>query len=149
MRLRRDLADASPLPVWPFGFRLETFHAGDAPAVHALLASVFTDEPNFEDWWQARSNDAEFEPALVFLVRSDEGQLAAVAWCWASAFVKDLAVAHAARRKGLAEALMLHVFSVFRARGAGRVDLKTNTIANADAYRLYQRLGMVQVAWGG
>lgn len=117
--------------------------------MHALLASVFTDEPNFEDWWQSRSNDAEFDPALVFLVRGDEGQLAAVAWCWASAFVKDLAVAHAARRKGLAEALMLHVFAVFRARGAGRVDLKTNTIANADAYRLYQRLGMVEVAWGG
>lgn len=44
---------------------------------------------------------------------------------------------------------MWHAFAVFRERGAPHVDLKTNTVKNAAAVRLYQRLGMSSVAWEG
>jgi ribosomal protein S18 acetylase RimI-like enzyme len=78
-----------------------------------------------------------------------KGRLAGAALCWATAFVKDLAVHPEARGRGVAEALMWHAFAVFRARGAAHVDLKTNTVENAAAVRLYERLGMTPVAWEG
>ncbi|RVD52464.1 GNAT family N-acetyltransferase, partial [Mesorhizobium sp. M7A.F.Ca.ET.027.03.2.1] len=46
-------------------------------------------------------------------------------------------------------ALMWHAFAVFRERGADHVDLKTNTVENPAAVRLYERLGMMPVAWEG
>ncbi|TIL70217.1 MAG: GNAT family N-acetyltransferase, partial [Mesorhizobium sp.] len=71
------------------------------------------------------------------------------ALCWTRAFVKDLAVHPEARGRGIAEALMWHVFTTFHARGAAHVDLKTNTVEKAAAVRLYERLGMFEVDWAG
>ena len=138
-------------PVWPDGFALRTFAPPDAPDVHALLTRVFDDGADgpFEQWWPRISGDAEFEPKLFFLVHDASGRLAAVALCWTSAFLRDLAVAPEARGLGLAEALMWHVFGVFQKRGAAHVDLKTDTVENADALRLYLRLGMAEVDWDG
>ena len=44
---------------------------------------------------------------------------------------------------------MRRVFTAFRDRGAAHVDLKTHKVENAAAVRLYERLGMMQVAWEG
>lgn len=129
---------------------MRTLLVSDAPEVHALLCAVFDDEPkNFDAWWAARSGDAEYDPSLCFLAFDGAGTLAGLAWCWKDAFLKDLAVSSAARRKGLAEALCRHVFAAFRERGAAHVDLKTNLVLNADAVRLYRRLGMYEVGWAG
>ncbi len=57
------------------------------------------------------------------------------------AFVKDLAVHPAARRRGLGRALMLAVFQEFSRRGAVHVDLKVRE-ENAAAQALYRSLGM-------
>jgi ribosomal protein S18 acetylase RimI-like enzyme len=151
VRLRRMLDGALQAPVWPAGFSLRTFEPADAPDVHALLTRVFDDGADgpFEEWWARICGDAEFDPRLFFLVDDEHGRLAAVAWAWTSAFVRDVAVDPGARRRGLAEALMRHVFAVFQARGAPPVDLKTDLVANADAARLYRRLGMVEVDWEG
>lgn len=136
-------------PRFAVGFSLRSFTADDAPELHALLTEVFDDTGQFDEWWSKLSTDSEFDPALCFLVHDEQGRLAAAAQCWTSAFVKDLAVAPFARRNGLAEALMWHVFATFKQRGATRVDLKTSLIVNADAVRLYRRLGMVEVNWEG
>lgn len=145
------LDGALQAPVWPAGFSLRTFEPADAPDVHALLGRVFDDGADgpFEEWWARISGDAEFDPTLFFLVEDEHGRLAAVAWAWTSAFLRDLAVDPGARRLGLGEALMLHVFAVFQARGAAHVDLKTDLVINADAARLYRRLAMVEVDWEG
>jgi len=152
IRLRRDLGDALPLPVWPAGFVPRTLSStADAASLHALLSEVFPerrDEP-FDAWWQKLSADAEFDPALCFLVFDAEGRLAAAAQCWTSAYLKDLAVRLDARRLGLGEALLWQVFGAFRARGAAHVDLKTHTLENRDAVRLYERLGMRRVPLAG
>ncbi|KQZ87158.1 acetyltransferase [Mesorhizobium sp. Root157] len=151
VRLRKPLSDPLDLPRWPQGFAPRAFQPADAALLHALLAEVFddgTDGP-FETWWPRICGDADFDPALCFLVCDGGGRLAGAALCWTSAFVKDLAVAEQARGKGIGEALMRHVFQTFRARGASHVDLKTNTIDNAAALRLYRRLGMVEVDWRG
>ncbi len=149
IRLRKILDDTLVAPHWPDGFVMRGFEPGDAPALHALLSEVFddgTDGP-FEDWWPRISGDSEFDPALCFLAIDGKGRLAGAALCWASAFVKDLAIHPEARGRGLAEALMWHAFAAFRQRGAGHVDLKTNTVINAAAVRLYERLGMFEVDW--
>ena len=130
---------------------MRTFRADDAQSLHTLLSEVFDDgeEGPFDTWWQKVSNDAEFEPALCLLVFDGEGQLVAAALCWTSAYLKDLAVRPEARRRGLAEALLCHVFGTFQARGAAHVDLKTDLVKNPDAVRLYERMGMRRVPLEG
>ncbi|RWG80161.1 GNAT family N-acetyltransferase [Mesorhizobium sp.] len=151
IRLRKLLDDTLTAPHWPEGFVMRLFEHRDAQALHALLEDVFddgTDGP-FDEWWQRISGDAEFDPDLCFLVIDGKGLLAGAALCWASGFVKDLAVHPDSRGQGIGEALMRHVFLTFRDRGALHVDLKTNTVKNTVAFRLYERLGMIPVAWEG
>ncbi|TIS79491.1 MAG: GNAT family N-acetyltransferase [Mesorhizobium sp.] len=136
IRLRKILDDTLAPPRWPEGFVMRGFEATDAPALHALLTTVFDD-----------GADGPFD--LCFLVIDSKGRLAGAALCWTRAFVKDLAVHPEARGRGVAEALMWHVFAAFRARGAAHVDLKTSTVENAAAVRLYERLGMFEVDWEG
>lgn len=151
VRLRRVLDGTFEYPRWPAGFSLRHFSSADASALHGLLELAFDDDMNgpFEAWWARLSADDEFDPALCFLVHDGQGRLVGAALCWTSAFIKDLAVHPAARRNGIAEALMQHVFATFFARGAAHVDLKTDLVANADAVKLYRRLGMVEVDWSG
>lgn len=128
---------------------MRTLRPGDEIPLHALFDLAFGDTGPFDLWWPARSGDAEFDPALCFLAFDAETGLAGAAQCWTGAYVKDLAVHPKARGRGLGEALMLTAFRAFRDRGAAHVDLKTNRVGNAAAYRLYRRLGMVEVGWGG
>ena len=86
------------------------------------------------------TGDAEFDASVWFLAESREMLVGAVL-CWTSAFVKDLVVRESWRRRGLGEALLRHVFTVFAARAAGAVELKVEA-ANASAVGLYERLGM-------
>ena len=149
IRLRKILDETLVAPHWPEGFAMRCFEPGDARPLHALLSEVFDDGADgpFDEWWPRISDDPEFDPALCFLVIDAKGRLAAAALCWTSAFVKDLAVHPEARGKGIGEALMWQAFATFRDRGAAHVDLKTNTVENAAAVRLYERLGMFEVDW--
>ena len=151
IRLRKTLDDTLTAPHWPQGFVMRSFEHRDAQALHALLDEAFDDGADgpFDDWWPRVAGDAEFDPDLCFLVIDGKGLLAATALCWTSGFVKDLAVHPDSRRHGIGEALMRHVFLAFRDRGAAHVDLKTDTVKNAAAVRLYERLGMIPVAWEG
>lgn len=150
IRLRKHLNDNLTEPRWPEGFALRPFAVDDAKALHGLLIEAFDDQDqDCERWWQRLSSDGEFDPALVFMAWGADGKLAGAAQCWTSGYVKDLATSDFARGKGLGEALMLTAFSAFKPRGISHVDLKTSTIHNAAAVRLYRRLGMVEVDWGG
>ncbi len=149
-RLRKDLGRPIPSPEWPRGFSSRTLLPADAPAVHALLGAAYGEDrgvPEFETWWRQFSGDPEFDGSLCFLVLRD-GRLAAVALCWTSAFLKDLAVHPGARRIGLGGNLLLQVFATFRERRAHAVDLKVEA-SNSAAIALYERAGMVRVPWGG
>jgi ribosomal protein S18 acetylase RimI-like enzyme len=152
-RLRRDLSDAVADLVWPSGFSVRAFAAEDAKVVHRLMQLAYTQGGGsvgaFETWWPAVRDDGEFDAALCFLAIDGGGEIVGAAQCWTSAYVKDLVVHPAARRQGLAEALLLTVFQTFRARGARHVDLKVETDNPTGAMRLYRRLGMVEVPIDG
>ena len=145
LRLRRDLSLPLPAPIWPPGYRLSPFTDDLAKQVHTLLADSYLSGegtvPPFEEWWPALKSDSEFDRDLIFLAVAEDGALAGACQCWTSAFVKDLAVAAAHRRRGIGEALMMTAFLAFAQRGAKQVDLKV-VAGNAPAIRLYQRLGM-------
>jgi ribosomal protein S18 acetylase RimI-like enzyme len=117
-----------------------------AAAVHRLLRAAYRNGggeiADFAVWWAQLRSDEEYHPELVFVAVDRGGQVAGVAQCWTSAFVKDLAVDQAWRRRGLATALLLHAFEVFWGRGADAVDLKVEADNPSGAERLYRRLGM-------
>jgi ribosomal protein S18 acetylase RimI-like enzyme len=152
-RLRRDLADATPNSVWPAGYALRTFVAEDAVAVHRLLELGYAqgggEVGSFDEWWPGVRDDDEFAADLCFLVVDGEGAIVGVAQCWTSAFIKDLVVHPLARRRGVAEALLMTVFQTFRRRGASHVDLKVRKDNPTGASRLYKRVGMHEVAIDG
>lgn len=149
-RLRKNLDQPIETPKWPSGFSCRTLSPGDAASVHALLRIAYGiehDVPGFDDWWQKFSGDTEFDARLCFLVFGD-GRLAGAALCWTSAFLKDLVVHPDARRLGLGANLLRLVFCTFRERDAGTVDLKVDA-NNANAIRLYEKVGMHRVPWAG
>ena len=146
MRVELDAVPASA-PAWPPGVRVRSYGDGDAVRVHALLEQGYSlgggRVEAFETWRREMTSDAEFDPRLWFLAEAD-GELAGVALCWTSGFVKDLVVHERWRRRGIGEALLHHVMATFRARGARVVELKVES-DNASAVRLYERVGMQHV----
>jgi ribosomal protein S18 acetylase RimI-like enzyme len=152
-RLRRDLKSAVADPVWPAGFSVRGFTPDDAAAVHRLMRVAYAEGGGgvgaFGDWWPSLRDDAEFDAALCFLAVDGRGEIVGAAQCWTSAFIKDLVIHPDARRRGLAEALLLTAFAAFRGRGARHVDLKVQRDNPTGAVRLYRRLGMVDVAIDG
>lgn len=152
-RLRRDLASAVADPVWPAGVSLRIFTAEDAPAVHRLMQVAYANGGGrvgaFDQWWPAVRDDGEFDASLCFLAVDGRGEILGAAQCWTSALIKDLVVHPDARRRGIAEALLLTAFGAFRRRGATGVDLKVELDNPSGAVRLYRRLGMRDVPIDG
>jgi ribosomal protein S18 acetylase RimI-like enzyme len=146
--LRRDLGDQIAPPVWPRTYHLRTFTQADAAAVHRVLQEAYAGGGGhvdaFDVWWNTLRTDSEFDVSLCFFAADENNRVCGVAQCWTSGFVKDLAVHPSVRRRGIAEALMLTVFSEFKRQGAAHVDLKIQA-DNAGALRLYRRLGMWEV----
>ena len=148
-RFRQVLSDPIDGPHWPGGFSTVPFDPSHHPrSVYSVLKDGYANGggwvPDFDSWWSALARDAEYDPALIFLVGSQGATPVAVAVCWSSAFVKDIVVAADLRRQGLASSLLRHVFRVFRARGADAVDLKVHR-GNSAAISLYRSVGMTRV----
>lgn len=148
--MRRDLREPFDVAVWPAGVHLRSFATEHAKAVHDLLAIAYMGGGGsvdaFPAWWSSLASDAEFDPELIFVAWDAGSRIAGVAQCWTSAYIKDLAVRPDRRRQGLGRALVLHVFQVFKDRGARSVDLKVEANNPSGAVRLYRGLGMRQIS---
>ncbi len=148
IRMRKALGSDIPPPVWPIETRRLAFALAEPKALHAILSQAyqngFGSVPNFDDWWNALNDDAEFDPALVIIAADMDGAPIGLVQSWTSAFIKDIAVLPAWRGRGIGEALLLSTFHAFHERGATHVDLKVMP-GNAAAIGLYRRLGMVEV----
>lgn len=116
--------------------------------VHSLMQEAYTDGfgqvPELEVWWREISEDSEFDPTLLTVAVDESGELLGFIHSWNSAFIKDLAISKAARRRGFGSALLHHSFAAFHVRGSDAVDLKVMA-ANIPAVALYRSAGMVEV----
>jgi ribosomal protein S18 acetylase RimI-like enzyme len=144
--MRAELDAPPEPPSWPAGFEVGEWRDTDAPEVHALLVEAYSrgggEVAAYDVWQPGFIGDEEFDAAACRLVRrSVDGKLAGVVLCWSSAFVKDLGVAEAFRRRGLGEALVREALRLFYARGAGAVELKVEADNPTRAWALYERLG--------
>jgi mycothiol synthase len=150
-RMEIDLAGSAVEAVWPEGFSVRPFAEGDERRMHQAQMDSFADtweftaEP-FESWSHWFMGEG-FEPEHWFLAERGN-DLAGIALCRISGtepdlgFVRILGVKPEYRRRGLALALLQHVFRHFADLGLKRVGLGVDAESPTGAVRLYERAGM-------
>jgi ribosomal protein S18 acetylase RimI-like enzyme len=160
--LMRIELDGSPdATVTPDGVQIRGFDPPrDERGVFEALREAFDDHwgspfPSFEEWRHllVEGAGAGYDPGLWFVAEEDGGVVGALTARPSSprddaaACVTDLGVRRAARRRGIAEALLRTAFAEVRARGIPRVELVVDAESPTGATRLYERAGM-RVAYG-
>lgn len=140
-----------PEPDWPPGFTVRPYRDGEGRLFHRLHQESFADtwdfttEP-FEPWahWFMGST---FQPEHWFVVEEGD-RPAAIAICHISeaeetmGWVRILGVLPPYRRRGLALALLQHVFRHFATKGMKHVGLGVDAENPTGAVALYERAGM-------
>jgi [ribosomal protein S18]-alanine N-acetyltransferase len=109
-------------------------------AVVALELESFTNPWSRETLvWELQNSDV----TRAYLLRDDGGQVVGFCLCWVifdELHINTLAVAPAARRRGLATALLRHILADAAAAGATKATLEVRA-SNTAALALYGRLG--------
>lgn len=145
MALRLEMEP--PAPVLSDGFAIDSFRDEDRAAFHAAAGEAFAEEWGhhslpFDEWWALRKDE---DKSLWFLIR-DGQEVAAVERCegerHGGGFVGMLGVRKPWRRRGFGQALLLHAFREFRARGFERASLGVDSENPTGATRLYESVGM-------
>jgi ribosomal protein S18 acetylase RimI-like enzyme len=137
--LRRCLKEPLRRPLWPAHSGWASLTAGNAEQAYRLLLGCGAELAPCEEWFARFTRDPDYDPTLC-LVAYDEHGLVGVAHGWTSAFIKDLAVAPRARRRGIATRLLAQLACCYQQRGEGWVDLKVRQ-SNHPARQLYARSG--------
>ena len=145
LHMQVDLRRGTSPPAWPTGVLTTSWQDSAAPSVHGLLCRAYRRgggevDQDYVKWMNGFTSDAEFDPAACILAWSGR-ELAGVALCWSSAFVKDLCVSEPQRGRGLGEALARAAMVLFAKRGAPVLSLKVEADNPSDAPRLYRRCG--------
>jgi ribosomal-protein-alanine N-acetyltransferase len=116
--------------------------AGDAEidAVVALESESFTNPWSRDTLvWELKNSDV----TRAYLLRDASETVVAFCVCWVifdELHINTLAVAPAARRRGIATALLRHVLTDAAASGATKATLEVRA-SNTPAIALYERLG--------
>jgi mycothiol synthase len=148
-RMEIEMIAPPDRPAWPAGITVRTMHPDhDARVVHAAIEEAFADHwghlpRSFEDWEQMVLQRDDFDPTLTFMAFDGNEVAGAVvnrhrdmAWVW------QLAVRPAWRKRGLGLALLLHAFNEFYQRGDRAVGLGVDAQNLTGATRLYEKAGM-------
>jgi mycothiol synthase len=147
-----DLLGPAEEPVWPDGIASRPFERGEERAVYEAYVEAFTDHwgfvpESFADWrtWNLGATD---DTSLWRLVE-DGGKIAALCVSRPSrggdetlGWVSILAVRRPWRRRGLARALLLESFGLFRSIGRRRAGLGVDAENTTGALALYEGVGM-------
>jgi mycothiol synthase len=141
-----------PLPAvsLPDAFTLHVATPDDGPAFHAAIDEAFEDHwehhPRpFDEWWQIRTSDPEFDIAWWFLIRAGDETVAAirnVPGRNGGVYVATLGVRRNWRGLGLAKALLRHTFARSYEAGFRRVTLGVDASSPTGATALYRSVGM-------
>ena len=130
--------------------RVERLHAATAASDEDITAIVNLEAESFTNPWSRETLVWELENSdvsRIYLLRDESGVVLAFCLCWVifdELHINTLAVKPAARRRGLATALMAKVIAEAVAAGASRATLEVRA-SNTAALGLYSRLGF-QVA---
>jgi GNAT superfamily N-acetyltransferase len=147
-----DLATPTEEPVWPPALTSRPFRPGEERAVYDAYVEAFADHwgfvpESFADWctWNLGPNQdtslwrlvqAEGEVAALCLSIPSRGDDRTLGW------VALLAVRRPWRRRGLARALLLESFGLFRSIGRPRAALGVDSENTTGAIALYEGVGM-------
>ncbi len=106
------------------------------------------EEEGIKQWQHRNENDPDFDPSLWFLAM-DGNEIAAIALCTPTTgtdremgYVTLLGVRRPWRRRGLALALLHHVFNEFHGRGLKWAGLNVDAESLTGANRVYEQAGM-------
>lgn len=147
-----DLTRPTDEPVWPGGLRSRTFDREEARAVYDAYVEAFGEHwgfvaESFGDWctWNLGTTD----DTSLWRVVEEGGEIAALCLSKPSrgpddtlGWVSVLAVRRPWRRRGLARALLLESFALFRSIGRRRAGLGVDTDNTTGALALYLDAGM-------
>jgi mycothiol synthase len=145
-----ELEGPPPAPTVPDGMAIETFREDDARALFDALDEAFQDHwehhPRpFDEWWEAKRTEPDYDPSLWFVVR-DGAEIVAAARNYPNrnggGWVDALGVRRAYRGRGLAKALLYRTFGEFHARGVTRMSLGVDAQNPTGATKLYESVGM-------
>jgi len=142
-------------PRLPDGITIRAFEPGrEDRRVYEAYEEAMADEwghppLTYEEWRHYKiDSEQDFDPSLWFLAL-DGDVIAGLAICrWErpgepdQGHVRDLGVRPAWRRRGIALALLRHVFGEFYRRGKRKVGLGVDATSLTGADRLYARAGM-------
>lgn len=156
-RMRIDMAEAPPAPVWPDGITLRPFDPDQD-----LEAVAWTDREAFRDHWgfverpfeqdlqmfRHWMSEPRFDPTLwLVAMRGDE--VAGISLCdpyteddLDQGWVGSLGVLRQFRKQGLGLALLRHSFGELYRRGQRAVGLGVDAYNLTGALRLYEKAGM-------
>lgn len=136
----------------PSGYGLREATPADHEQVWTVTEDAFLEwavreRESFEDFAARVWLRPGFEPWHLQVVTAPDGQVVAVANVWNApaedhldTYVSKLAVAAAHRNRGLAQALLVAVFTAGRERGATSSSLATDS--RTGALSLYEKVGM-------
>jgi ribosomal protein S18 acetylase RimI-like enzyme len=150
-RMRRELDQPTPEPVWPEGVRVRTYdRPRDDAAVHALITTSFREigdqHERTLDEWRGYLLDTERFDADLYLVAEAGGNVVGAALGQVMGqdygFVRQLAVAPSHRGRGLALALLHESFRLHAARGLPATVLGVDAGNPTGALGLYEKAGM-------
>jgi ribosomal protein S18 acetylase RimI-like enzyme len=158
-RMRVDLDDTLPSPVWPAGLTVSSVREGEERTAWEVSEEAFADHweftPTTWEQWAHHMLAADAFDAELFLVARSENDVAGVCICRPEAigrpgvgWIRILAVRRPWRRRGLGRALLLEAFARFRRRGALAVGLGVDGENTTGAVHLYESAGMhVELQW--
>ena len=156
-RMRIDLTEAPPAPVWPEGITLKAFDPD-----RDLEAVAWADREAFRDHWgfivrpfeqdlqlfRHMLDEPRFDPSLWFMAMHG-AEVAGISLCdaWTEddpdmGWVGSLGVLRAYRKQGLGLALLRHSFGELYRRGIRAVGLGVDAQNLTGALRLYEKAGM-------
>ena len=136
--------------VVPAGFTLRTATVADGPDFHATIDESFRDHWEFhprpfDEWWQLRTSDPDFDISWWFLMWEGDRAVAAIRNVPArngGVYVATLGVRRDRSGRGLAKALLAHTFARAWEAGYPRVTLGVDATSPTGATALYRAMGM-------
>lgn len=150
-RMRIDMMETPPAPVWPEGIAVrECVRGQDERSIFDTLEEAFLDHwghasHEYDEWLERNVKVESFDPSLWLLAldgAEPAGALRGRVMADGSGWINTLGVRRLWRQRGVGMTLLLHSFGVFYRRGITSVTLGVDAQNPTGATHLYEAAGM-------